>query len=277
MPVTPYGNSDPGEYPALFTGSFEARFPKGMRLIFGFAVLNPDRQTLHDGPDGGGLWAVAVCNRSDGTNPKSKPYKIRRAMLQPEEAADNQLVLDLPPAEHFTAPYGERQRVLDIRVACRDTEAGRLSLVTHICRPRDGEWQCIEGMYEGGAPETRNGRPLWLQDDGTAIRYDEAAAGRLIAAGTWQRGREPTEWLMWNQTTLEQLQQWRNNDGSLVVLTEEEIGALPGLEPQRYRVAQRRAALGLLDAPAREDEALIEVLGVQFGADEIERLDAEQY
>lgn len=42
MPVTPYGNAEPGDYPALFTGCFEAQFPKAKRLIFGFAILNPD-------------------------------------------------------------------------------------------------------------------------------------------------------------------------------------------------------------------------------------------
>jgi hypothetical protein len=270
MPVTPYGNSEPGDYPALFTGSFQARYPKGMRLIFGFAILNDDRRTLSEREDGEGLWAVAVCNPSGGNNPKSKPYKIRKAMLQPEEAADNQLVLNPPPDEQFAAPYGDRQRVLDIRVVCLQTGNRRVSKVTHICRPRDGVWQAIEGVYEGGQPGTRNGRPFWLQEDGIAIRYDEAAADRLVAAGTWQRGREPTEWMMWNLTTLEQLQQWRHDNGSLRVLNEEEIAALDGLDPARYRIAQLRASLGLLAPPAREEAAPPEAV-----ADPIEAIEAD--
>src|SRR5205814_3029355 len=97
---TPYGNAEPGDYPALFTGCFEAKYPQASRLIFGFVILNDDRRTPHDGPDGGGLYAVAVCNKSEGTNPKSKPFRIRRAMLQPEEFQDPALSINPPPADH---------------------------------------------------------------------------------------------------------------------------------------------------------------------------------
>jgi hypothetical protein len=63
------------------------------------------------------------------TNPKSKPYKIRRAMLQTEEARDNQLVLNLPAAEHFTTPYNGRERVLEVRVTQREKDGRQVSLV----------------------------------------------------------------------------------------------------------------------------------------------------
>jgi hypothetical protein len=242
MPITPYGNAESGDYPALFIGCFEASYPKSRRLIFGFAILNEDRETAHDGPDGEGLYAVAVCNKSEGTNPKSKPFKIRRAMLQPEEYRDLNLVANLPPPEHFTQPHCERQRVLDIRVERRQKDGKQVSVVTHICRPRDGEWQCIEGVYEGAAPGIRNGRPFWLNEDGTAIRYDDGHANRLVQAGTWQSGQEPTEWLLWHHTTPEQLERWRNPDGTLRVLAADDVAALEGFDPARYRVAQRRAA-----------------------------------
>src|SRR5437763_12194560 len=114
MPITPYGNAEAGESPALFTGSFEAQYPKGKRLIFGFVILNDDRRTPHDGPDGGGLYAVAVCNKSEGANPKSKPFRIRRAMLQPEEFENPALSIIPPAAEHFEIPFEDRLRVLDI-------------------------------------------------------------------------------------------------------------------------------------------------------------------
>jgi hypothetical protein len=237
MPITPYGNAELDDYPALFTGCFEARYPKASRLIFGFVILNPDRQTPREGLDGEGLYAVAVCNKSEGTNPKSKPFKIRRAMLQPEEFQDLRLAVEPPPPEHFTQPYGDRLRVLDIRVERREKDGRQVSLVTHISRPRDGEWQCIEGVYEGAAPGIGNGRPFWLNEDQTAIPGNNAVLQRIPRD-------EATEFLWWNQTTVDQLVQWRNPDGTLRVLAGDELEALEGGDPIRYRIAQRRAALG---------------------------------
>jgi hypothetical protein len=149
LSITPYGNAPAGEHPAIFTGAFEVPYPKGKRQLFGFAILNADRQTPHDGPDGGGLWAVAVCNPCVGKNPKSKPFLIRRAMLQPEEFQDLALSINPPPAEHFEPKPGNTPRVLDIRVVSKQEEGKRVSIVTHICRPRDGVWQLIEGVFEG--------------------------------------------------------------------------------------------------------------------------------
>ena len=239
MPITPYGNAEPGDYPALFTGCFEARFPKAKRLIFGFAILNADRRTAHDGPDGGGLYAVAVCNLSEGINPKSKPFRIRKAMLQPEEFADVTLAIRPPPPEHFEARCGERLRVLDIRVARRDKDGRQVSVVTDICRPRDRVWQSIEGVYEGAAAGTRNGRPFWLQEDGRAIRWEDHFAPRV-------NREEASEWLFWNQTTNDQLGRWIRPDGTLLVLTDIEIAALQGADATRYQIAKRRAALRML-------------------------------
>lgn len=236
--ITPYGNAPTGEHPALFTGCFEAKYPKASRLLFGFVILNPDRETLHDGPDGEGLYAVAVCNQSEGANPKSKPFKIRRAMLQAEEFRDLSLAANPPPPEHFTEPYGDRHRILDIRVERREKDGNQVSLVTHIRRPRDGEWQCIEGQYEGAALGMRNGRPFWLNEDGTTIPPNEAQLARVGPDERW-------EWRCWNQTAPEQLAQWRNPDGTLRVLIPDELAELEGLDPTRYRIAQRRAALGL--------------------------------
>jgi len=50
MPITPYGNAEAGDYPALFSGAFEAKYPKAKRLIFGFAILTEDRDRPRDGP-----------------------------------------------------------------------------------------------------------------------------------------------------------------------------------------------------------------------------------
>src|SRR5260370_33712948 len=176
--ITPYGNAPAGDYPALFTGCFEAKYPKASRLIFGFTILNADSETHHDGPDDEGLYAVAVCNKSEGTNPKSKHFKIRKAMLQPEEFRDLALAINPPPPEHFTEPCGDRHRILDIRVERRETDGRQVSVVTHICRPRDAEWQGVEGQYEGGAPGMRNGRPFWLNQDQTALSIHDPAGQR---------------------------------------------------------------------------------------------------
>ena len=243
--MTPYGNAEPGDYPALFTGCFEAQYPKAIRLIVGFVILNPDRATPHDGADGGGLYAVAVCNRSEGTNPKSKPFLIRKAMLQPEEFADLRLSVNPPPPEHFETPYGDRQRVLDIRVVCRHTDGRRVSLVTDICRPRDGVWQGIEGVYEGGQPGTRNGRPFWLQEDGRAIPFDDRRAAREIEAGRLTR-EAAFDWQMWERTSRNYYARWLNPDGTLQVLSDADRAALGIDASLRYRIAQQRAAIGCL-------------------------------
>lgn len=243
--IEPYGNAEPGDYPALFTGCFEAKFPKATRLIFGFVILNPDRKTAHDGPNGGGLYAVAVCNLSEGNNPKSKPFLIRRAMLQREEFEDLALSIKPPPPEHFEKAFEGRPRVLEIRVAQRETDGKQVSVVTHIRRPRDGEWRSIEGVYEGRQSGTRH--PFWLQNDGTAIPYPEyhqpvrkmVDEGRLTDA-------EAMEWYMWRQTREGDYRRWLNPDGSLRELSVEEVAELGVHNTTIYQIAQRRAALGLL-------------------------------
>src|SRR5262249_42595706 len=151
-------------------------------------------------------------NKSEGTSPKSKPFKIRRAMLQPEEFKDLKLATKPPPPEHFTEPYGDQYRILDIRVERRQTDGKQVN-VTHICRPRDGEWQCIEGEYDGATAGVRNGRPFWLQEDGTALKLNDALLQRIPR-------EERDEFWFWNQTRPEQLERWRNPDGNLRVLTE---------------------------------------------------------
>ena len=161
-------------------------------------------------------------------------------MLQPEEARDNQLVLNLPGAEHFTTPYNGRERVLDIRVNRKETQGQRVSLVTHIRRPRDGEWQCIEGSYEGAEAGTVNGRPFWLREVGAAIPFVGVEAQRQLDAGRL-RGGEDLEWMYWDRTTPDELRQWLNDDGSVRVVRETEIA---GIEDQvHYKIAHRRAAL----------------------------------
>jgi hypothetical protein len=162
-------------------------------------------------------------------------------MLQAEEFRDISLAANPPPPEHFTEPYGDRHRILDIRVERREKDGNQVSVVTHICRPRDGEWQCIEGQYEGAVPRLQNGRPFWLNEDQRAIGIHDPARLRIPR-------EERDEWFFWNQTTLEQLEQWRDPDGTLPVLTDEDFAALEQAERMmgriRYQIAQRRAALG---------------------------------
>ena len=148
MIFTAYGNAEPGDYPAQLIRTYTARYHTWPRFIYLFVILKSDRDTPHNGPDGAGLYAVAVCNNAEGKNPASKSYKIRRAMLEPEEAKDFETRLNPPSPEEFTKPFRGRRRIVDIRVETRETNGKRVSVITHIRRPSDGEWACIEGMFQ---------------------------------------------------------------------------------------------------------------------------------
>jgi hypothetical protein len=165
MPAPAYGNAPAGEYKAIFTGTFPARYPKGQRLIFGFLLLDQNGRVPLFANDGTTeLRAVAVCNLSNGENPKSKPYRICKAMLRQDEFDPIEAAMRVPPPEHFLpAALGEPRRLLGVRVARRNDA----SLVTDIQRPRDGVWECIEGKFEGGPRR----RFSWLNADGTVRRY----------------------------------------------------------------------------------------------------------
>src|SRR4051794_30924176 len=115
--VQVYGNCPAGEFPSVFTGAFEAWFKRSPRLLFGFLILNPDCSAPAQNDASENLYAVAVCNKSNGTNPKSKPYKICKAMLQPEEYDPIGAAMGVPSWEHFTQPRADGSyRVLEIRV-----------------------------------------------------------------------------------------------------------------------------------------------------------------
>lgn len=149
MILTAYGNAEPGDYPAQLIRTYTARYSSWNRFIYLFVILNSDRDTPHNGPDGAGMYAVAVCNKADAKNPASKSYKIRRAMLHPEEAKDFEICLNPPSPEEFTKSFRGRRRIVDIRVERRETNGNQVSVVTHIRRPSDGGWACIEGVFQG--------------------------------------------------------------------------------------------------------------------------------
>jgi hypothetical protein len=226
----------PGDYPAVFRGTTEVKFPKGPRLSYAFLILNEDRSTPQKSAAGDDQFAVAICNVSDGNNPKSKPYKIRRAMLEADEYDPIDATSRVPPAEYFLERHNGAHRVIEVRVACKKFGGGLLALVTHIGRPRDGEWECIEGKYEG--PKVTAQRFRWLLEDGRSVAPDP----KLERA--WGIG--PTEgliWMHWNQTTEEQLNRWKNPNGALLDLAPAEFKQLNAAEKIRYLVA--RAKLGL--------------------------------
>jgi hypothetical protein len=243
MPIrTVYGNCPTGEYPAIFVDAFPARYPKGERLLVSFLILDEARQAPRQNNQGDDLYAVAVCNMSDGTNPKSKPYTIRRAMLDGDEYDPIDAAREVPDWAHFKARRQDGSRsIIDVRV---DREKG-VSLATHIKRPRDGVWQSILGEYEGHKGAERAAQPpqagapkfAWLQENGTAERlgpHNEAQLQRLPMV-------ERHMWAWWSQTKHQDLQRWKDAEGKLVELTADQFAALGDTDKIRYRIALQRA------------------------------------
>ncbi len=137
---TPYANCPSGEYWAAFCNSVVKKYPKGEREILSFLILNEDKKTPRQSNKEEAYYSVIVCNKSKGSSPKSKVNKIKRAMLNKEEHDPIDVCLGLPNFDNFN------KRKMKIRVTTKGTG---MNFVTHIQRPRDNEWECIEGEFEG--------------------------------------------------------------------------------------------------------------------------------
>jgi hypothetical protein len=163
---------------------------------------------------------------------------MRKAMLEADEYDPIAVACGLPPWEAFKQPRKDgRRRILGVRVDKRGSEAKPVSLVTHIKRPRDGVWECIEGQFEG--PKMTR-RFKWLNEDGTTINIDSNIQLR--------RELSPAEyrmWMYWDQTKEAQLVKWRREDGSFIELSKEDFSALEkdGRDQTLYRIARHRAGL----------------------------------
>jgi len=169
-----YGNCYPGEYPATFNGVSRTKFSKNRsRLIFEFLILTDDRTAPRQDNRGHDLYAVSVCNPSDGLNPKSKPYKIRRAMLEADEYDAIEAARSVPPWEHFVSKrQNGSRRIMMVRVARKGPEVKQVAVVTHLQRPREGVWECLDQEFEGPSRAIKTAavkeQPPILSDTGEA-------------------------------------------------------------------------------------------------------------
>ena len=103
-PATPYPNAPTGEHMAVFV-RVETRLLKkgyGHRLLVYFLIMDADGDEPSVDNSGDNYYAVAVCNVPKGNNPKSKAYKIRKAMLLPDEYDPVQAALGLPNWDYFS-------------------------------------------------------------------------------------------------------------------------------------------------------------------------------
>ena len=137
---TPYTNCPSGEYWAAFCNSEVKKYPKGKREIISFVILNEDKKTPRLNNQGEPYYSTIICNESKGSSPKSKANKIKKAMLTKEEYDPLDVCLGLPNFDNFN------KRKIRIRITTKGTG---MNFVTHIQRPRDNEWECIEGEFDG--------------------------------------------------------------------------------------------------------------------------------
>ena len=136
---TPYANCPSGEYWAIFFNSEIKKYPKGERQLLTFLILDEEQQPFLNN-QGEAYYSVIVCNKSKGSSPKSKINKIKKAMLAIDEYDPIEIHLGLPELDKFY------KRKMKIRITTKETG---MNFITHIQRPRDSEWECIEGEFEG--------------------------------------------------------------------------------------------------------------------------------
>ena len=134
----PYSNCHPGEYWAIFINSEEVKYPRGVREILSFLILKDENEPLLNN-QGDAYYSVIVCNKSKGMSPKSKVSKIKKAMLSKEEYDPINCLIELPELANF---YRRKFKVFVER-------KNDLTFITKIQRPRDEEWENIEGEFDG--------------------------------------------------------------------------------------------------------------------------------
>jgi len=137
---TAYANCPSGEYWAIFSNSEIKKYPKGYREVLTFLILNDDKQTPKLNNKEEPYYSTIICNKSKGSSPKSKVNKIKRSMLSKEEYDPVNIHLGVPTIETFY------NRKLKVKVCLKSNNK---NFITHIQRPRDNKWECIEGEFEG--------------------------------------------------------------------------------------------------------------------------------
>ena len=137
---TAYTNCPSGEYWAIFSNSEVKKYPKGYREILSFLILNDDKETPRLNNKEEPYYSTIICNESKGSSPKSKVNKIKKSMLSKEEYDPISIHLGVPTIETFY------KRVLKVKVC---PKSNNKNFITHIQRPRDNQWECIEGEFDG--------------------------------------------------------------------------------------------------------------------------------
>ena len=137
---TAYANCPSGEYWAILSNSEVKKYPKGYREVLTFLILNDDKQTPKLNNKEEPYYSTIICNKSKGSSPKSKVNKIKRSMLSKEEYDPINIHLGVPTIETFY------NRKLKVKVC---PKSNNKNFITHIKRPRDNQWECIEGEFEG--------------------------------------------------------------------------------------------------------------------------------
>ena len=137
---TAYTNCPSGEYWAIFYNSEVKKYPRGYREVLTFLILNDDKQTPKLNNKEEPYYSTIICNKSKGSSPKSKVNKIKRSMLSKEEYDPINIHLGVPTIETFY------NRKLKVKVCLKSNNK---NFITHIQRPRDNQWECIEGEFEG--------------------------------------------------------------------------------------------------------------------------------
>ena len=139
-----YGDNTPnGEYYAVFIALDLERFPLGGRMVFKFAILDEATNNPCVDEYDNTMFAVAVCNSTQCKSSKSKIIKVTRALLSGEKYDPIKSLSEVPHPEEllFTKAH--------IRVKQKTSDRGKtVSNITHIQRPRDGQWECIEAVFD---------------------------------------------------------------------------------------------------------------------------------
>ena len=225
--ITAYGNAPSGDHKALFVSARTVPYPLGRRLICSFLILDADGVEPLLNNMGDNYYAVAVCNVPKGNNPKSKPFKIRKAMLLHDEYDPIGVATGLPDWNHFSYDSDKPMRVIGVRVESRGDLESPISFVTHIKRPRDGEWETIEGEFEGTYRRV-NVRQL------LADKLAQCSQAKLI------------DYQGADFKYVDLRQPWIDEDGCLLTLDVQQLSQLNDMLQDDYKKVRRFAESGEL-------------------------------
>ena len=144
--ISSYPNSPAGIYPAVLCKSKIVPYPRGERQVLEFLILKDNEKEPLTNEVGNDCSASIICNPSDGTNPKSKIYKVIRAMLKEHESDPIKSSIIIPKLEHFLPSNDKPNRVVYVEVEIKN----KLSLISKIKNSRESnKWHPINGVFEG--------------------------------------------------------------------------------------------------------------------------------